>query len=95
MVRFDGDEIVVPTLASRAKHTSVLRDTRVSFTVVDPTRPPRYLEVRGTVTLDGDPDGEMRDRIAAKHGFEDGSAFDPPGAERVNLRLQPTRVIEH
>jgi PPOX class probable F420-dependent enzyme len=77
---FDGQRITVSTLAERAKHRNVSRDPRVSFTVVDPERPLRYLEVRGVVTVEADPEGRTRDRIAAKHGY----------AERVGLR--PTEL---
>lgn len=92
---FDGERITVSTLADRAKHRNVRRDPRVSFTVVDPAKPLRYLEVRAVVTIEPDPEGTSRDRIAVKHGFDDGAAFDPPGATRVDLHLAPTRIIEH
>lgn len=92
---FDGHDVVVSTLSERSKHRNVLHDPRVSFTVIDPDRPLRYIEIRATVEIEPDPDGEMRDRIAAKHGYDDGSAFDAPGATRVSLRLAPTRIIEH
>ena len=83
------------TLDERAKHRNVARDPRVSFTVVDPQRPLRYIEVRAIARIEADPDGRSRDRIAAKHGYADGSASDPPGSTRVDLHLEPTRVIEH
>ncbi|MGA2924603.1 MAG: hypothetical protein ABSG43_01215 [Solirubrobacteraceae bacterium] len=35
---------------------------------------------------------EMRDRIAVKHGFPDGKAFDSPGPERVTITIVPTRI---
>ena len=92
---FDGQRITVSTLAERAKHRNVSRDPRVSFTVVDPARPLRYLEVRAVVTAEADPEGRTRDRIAAKHGYGDGSAFDPPNSTRIDLHLTPTRIIEH
>lgn len=92
---FDGERITVSTLAERAKHRNVRRDPRVSFTVVDPDRPLRYLEIRADVTIEPDPDGRTRDLIATKHGFADGRAFDAPGSTRVDLHLSPTRVIEH
>ncbi|MEM9746991.1 MAG: PPOX class F420-dependent oxidoreductase [Actinomycetota bacterium] len=92
---FDGERVTVSTLAERAKHRNVRRDPRVAFTVVDPDRPLRYLEIRGTVEIEPDADGVSRDRIAAKHGYDDGSAFDPPDSTRVDLHLVPTRVIEH
>ncbi|MEM7273314.1 MAG: PPOX class F420-dependent oxidoreductase [Actinomycetota bacterium] len=91
---FDGQAISISTRAERAKHRSVLRDPRVSFTVVDPEKPLRYLEVRGMVTVEADPGYEVRDRVAAKHGY-DGAAFDPPEVERVTFVIVPTRIIEH
>ena len=92
---FDGDTVLVSTLSDRSKHRNVQRDSRVSFTVVDPGRPLRYIEIRATVTIEDDPGAALRDRIAVKHGYDDGSKFDPPGAARVGLRLHPTRIIEH
>lgn len=92
---FDGTDIRVSTITDRAKHQNVRRDPRVSFTVVDPDKPLRYLEVRATVDLEDDADARMRDRIALKHGYGDGAAFDPPDSTRVTLILRPTRIIEH
>jgi len=91
---FDSDDVVVSTLSDRSKHHKVQRDRRVSFTVIDPERPLRYIEIRAVVEFEADPDGEMRDRIAAKHGHSNGAAFDPPGSTRVSLRLGPKRIIE-
>ena len=91
----DGRDLQISTTADRLKHRNVLRDNRVSVTIVDPARPLRYLEVRGTADIEDDPDGVVRDRIAVKHGFSDGAAFDEPGARRVTLRIRPTRIIEH
>lgn len=90
----DG-KIMISTAKGRLKHRNVADNPLVSFTVVDPDKPLRYLEVRGTVTITDDPDCEIRDAIAVKHGFADGSAFDAPGAERVVFTIEPTRIIEH
>lgn len=92
---YDEGRIVVSTTADRQKHRNLMRDPRVAFTVVDPAKPLRYLEVRGTVELADDEGNVVRDRIAAKHGFADGGRFDAPGAQRVNVTIVPTRVIEH
>ncbi len=92
---FDGHEVTISTTADRRKHHNVRRDPRASFTVVDPAKPLRYLEVRANVRVQDDPDGIVRDRVARKHGYADGTAFDPPGARRVTFHLEPTRVIEH
>jgi PPOX class probable F420-dependent enzyme len=90
----DGD-VLISTTTDRQKYRNLRRDPRVAFTVVDPASPLRYLEVRGTVELADDPDGEVRDAIARAHGYADGGAFDAPGARRVTARIVPTRVIEH
>ncbi|MEI8238767.1 MAG: hypothetical protein WCI22_05055 [Actinomycetota bacterium] len=59
------------------------------------TRPLHHLEVRGVAERSDDPDFVVRDRIATKHGFADGGAFDPVNGRRVNVTIVPTRVIEH
>jgi PPOX class probable F420-dependent enzyme len=82
----------VSTLAGRQKYRNLRRDPRLALTVFDPAQPLRYIEIRGTAELHDDPDGEMRDRIAVKHGFPDGTAFDPPGAKRVIATIIPTRI---
>ncbi len=89
---FDGVRVHVSTLAGRQKYRNLRRDPRLALTVFDPAQPLRYIEIRGTAELHDDPDGEMRDRIAVKHGFPDGTAFDPPGAKRVIATIIPTRI---
>jgi hypothetical protein len=54
----------------------------------------RYIEIRGTADVEDDPTCAMRDRVAAKHGYE-GAAFDPLGTVRVQIHITPTKVIEH
>lgn len=92
---FDGEAVWVSTLAGLAKHRNLQRDPRVSLTVVDRQNALRYLEIRGTVTIEDDPAAALRDRVAVKHGYPDGAAFDRPGSVRVGLRVHPTRIIEH
>ncbi len=92
---FDGSAVQVSTTAQRLKHRNVLRDPRATLTIIDPAKPLRYLELRCAVVLEDDPDGIVRDRIAAKHGYASGASFDPPGSSRVTLHLKPVKVIEH
>lgn len=93
--RLDGSRVLVSTTDDRQKFRNVSRDPRVALTVFDPASPLRYVEVRGRVTVSADPDGEVRDTISRAHGFPDGSAFDPPGARRVVLTIEPTKILEH
>jgi PPOX class probable F420-dependent enzyme len=92
---FDGDSVLVSTTAQRVKHRNVRHDPRVSFTVVDPEQPLHYVELRGEAAVDDDPTAALRDRVARKHGYQDGAAFDKPGEQRVIVRLVPDRVVEH
>lgn len=92
---FADGAIEVSTTKDRAKHRNVVRDPRVAFTVVDPAKGLRYLEVRGTVAITDDPEGVLRDAVARKHGYAGGAAFDKPGAERVRLRITPERIVAH
>ncbi|MHB8468070.1 MAG: PPOX class F420-dependent oxidoreductase [Acidimicrobiales bacterium] len=90
---FDGERVSFSTTAGRQKYRNLERDARVSFAVVDPARPMRYLEIRGVAELAADPAYEFRDRVAAHYGFGDGAAFDEPGARRIIITVNPTRVI--
>ena len=91
----DDQSVLVSTRADTQKHRNVARNARVSFTLIDPGNPMRYVELRGRAEVADDPTCATRDRVVVKHGFADGSSFDPPGARRVSLRLVPTHVIEH
>ena len=92
---FDGVKVQVSTRLELAKHRNVQHDPRVSFTVVDPTKSLRYIEIRGTVVISSDDDYAVRDAVVRKHGYADGSSFDAPGQRRVALTIVPTRIIEH
>jgi hypothetical protein len=52
----DGDSICYFTMAARAKAKAALRDPRASVCVIDMLKPPSYLLVYGTVTVDSDPE---------------------------------------
>jgi PPOX class probable F420-dependent enzyme len=92
---FDGTSVRVSTRVELAKHRNVQRDPRVAFTIVDPARPLRYIEIRGVVTIASDDDYAVRDAVVHKHGYADASSFDPPGQRRAALTIVPTRIIEH
>ena len=52
----DGDDILVSTMAGRAKAKAVSRGARVSLCVLDENWPVTYLQVYGTAVLETDPD---------------------------------------
>lgn len=92
---YDRGLVQISTTDNRQKCRNLERDPHVAFTVVDPAKPLRYLEIRGIARIADDADLAVRDAIACKHGFADGSAFDLPNARRVVLTIEPTRIIEH
>ena len=47
----DGDDLVFSTLEGRVKHRNMLRDPRVSVTVIDSADPENYVELRGRVSM--------------------------------------------
>jgi len=48
----DGDDLLVSTMATRAKAKAIARDPRVSLCVLDEKWPLTYLQVYGTATID-------------------------------------------
>ena len=89
----DGSEILLSTFEGMQKHRNVERDPRVSLCLVDPDEPMRYVELRGSVVVEDDPDKALPDRIVQKHGYSDAAAFDRPDRRRVVFRLRPTKVL--
>jgi PPOX class probable F420-dependent enzyme len=55
-VRGDDDELLISTMAARAKAKAVARDGRVSLCVLDEHWPPTYLQVYGIGVVDSDPE---------------------------------------
>ncbi len=89
----EGSEILLSTFEGMQKHRNVERDPRISLTIIDPDDPMSYVEFRGAVTIEPDPDKVLPDRIVVKHGLPDAKAFDRPDRRRVVMRLRPTKVL--
>jgi PPOX class probable F420-dependent enzyme len=81
----DGDELLFSTVAGRVKHRNMLRDPRVSVTVLESANPENYVELRGRVSLTPDPTRLLHIQLAGKYGKDPGE--DAPGAVRVVVRV--------
>jgi PPOX class probable F420-dependent enzyme len=82
----DGDDLLFSTVQGRVKHRNMLRDPRVSVTVLDSVDPENYVELRGRVSMTPDPDRLLHIELSWKyHGRE--PAADVPGASRVVVRM--------
>lgn len=82
----DGDDLLFSTVEGRVKHRNMLRDPRVSVTVLDSADPENYVELRGRVSISPDIGRTVDTQLSWKY---DGKDPDPdrPGAVRVVVRM--------
>jgi PPOX class probable F420-dependent enzyme len=81
----DGDDLLFSTVAGRVKHRNMLRDPRISVTVLESANPENYVELRGRVSMTPEPSRQLHLQLADKYGKDPGE--DKPGAERVIVRV--------
>lgn len=89
----DGNDVLFSTLRGRRKTTNLQRDGRATLLVFPRDDPYRYVEIRGTVTLEDDPTAAYIDVMAQKYTGK--PTFDGPRDGRVIVRLTPHRVVQH
>jgi PPOX class probable F420-dependent enzyme len=82
----DGDDLLFSTVEGRVKHRNMLRDPRVSVTILDAADPGNYVELRGQVSMVPDIGRRVDTQLSWKY---DGKDPDPdrPGAVRVVVRM--------
>jgi PPOX class probable F420-dependent enzyme len=86
----DGDDIVFSTIKGRRKTTNMVANPQVNL-LVHSLEADTYATISGTVTMVDDPDGSFHQTMYDL--FMGGAPTPPePGAERVIVRLTPTRV---
>ena len=82
----DGNDLLFSTVAGRIKHRNMLRDPRVSVTVLDSADPENYVELRGRVSITTDVGRKVDTALSWKYNGKDPDA-DKPGAVRVVVRM--------
>lgn len=99
----DGDDLLVSTMAARAKAKAVARDPRVSLCVLDEKWPPTYLLVYGTARIVTDFEAvvDLGVRISALMAEQPIPASHRPHVaemtrreKRVMLRVTPYMTFE-
>lgn len=90
----DGNDLVFSTLEGRVKHRNMLRDPRVSVSVLDSADPENYVELRGRVTMTPDPDRLLHIQLSHKYDGTDPGP-DAPGRHRVIVRMVVEKVAGH
>jgi PPOX class probable F420-dependent enzyme len=87
----DGDDILFSTVEGRRKHRNMLRDPRVSVSVIDSADPENYVELRGRVSMTPDEGRRFDTQLSWKYDGRDPDE-DRPGAVRVVVRLAVERA---
>ncbi|MGH3168817.1 MAG: PPOX class F420-dependent oxidoreductase [Trebonia sp.] len=83
----DGDDLLFSTVEGRLKHRNMLRDPRVSVTVIDSADPGSYVELRGRASMTLDVGRAVDTQLAWKYDGKD-PGEDKPGAVRVVVRVE-------
>ncbi|MFM9846480.1 MAG: PPOX class F420-dependent oxidoreductase [Hyphomicrobiaceae bacterium] len=89
---WDGKHVRINSALGRVKDKNIRRDPRVSITVLDPSNPYRYLEVRGRVvniTQDG-ADAHI-DALSQKY-LGKPYPFRKAGEVRVSYSIEPEKA---
>lgn len=87
----DGNDVVFSTVEGRAKHRNILRDPRVSVSVIDSADPENYVELRGRATMAPDVGRQLDTQLSRKYDGRDPQP-DRPGAVRVVVRIVVDRA---
>ena len=92
---WDGTHVKFSQTKARQKYRNVNRDPRIALSIVDPTNPYRYLEIRGKVVrVDEDPDNTFINSMAKKYINQDVYPWHQPGDERVVIVIEPEHTTQ-
>jgi PPOX class probable F420-dependent enzyme len=82
----DGADVLFSTVEGRRKHRNMVRDPRVSVSVIDSADAENYVELRGRVSMTPDVGRRFDTGLSWKYDGRD-PGEDRPGAVRVVVRL--------
>ena len=87
----EGDTIIFSTTEERRKTKNMRRTPMIALSIVDPDNPFRYMELRGPVTIEPDPDKELPPRLYELYVGE--GQFPGDSEHRVVVRFTPEHVV--
>jgi PPOX class probable F420-dependent enzyme len=87
----DGADLLISTVEGRVKHRNIVRDPRVSVTVIDSADAENYVELRGRASMTPDIGRQVDTRLSWKYDGRD-PGEDRPGAVRVVVRVVVDKV---
>jgi PPOX class probable F420-dependent enzyme len=88
----DGDTVKISLNTARQKVKNLRANPGVSFLILDPGNPYRYVELRGDAEITPDDDYAFADQVGGKYG-DDLRTRDNPGESRVVVTIKPARVV--
>ena len=90
---WDGERLRFSQTTTRQKFRNVQREPRIALSIVDPSNPYRYLEIRGrVVAVEPDPNFAFIDSMAKKYLGQERYPWNRPGDERVVVVVAPERT---
>jgi PPOX class probable F420-dependent enzyme len=90
----DGGDLLFSTVEGRVKHRNMMRDPRVSVTVIDSSDAENYVELRGRVSMTPDEGRRVDAQLSWKYEGKD-PGEDRPGAVRVIVRMVVEKTTGH
>jgi PPOX class probable F420-dependent enzyme len=89
----EGETVKISLNTSRQKVKNLLANPKVSFMIIDPASPYKYVELRGDAEIIPDADYAFADKLGAKYGGADLRERDNPGDARVVVSIKPARIV--
>jgi PPOX class probable F420-dependent enzyme len=88
----EGDTVKISLNTARQKVKNLRADPKVSFLILAPDNPYKYVELRGDAEITADDDYSFADKLGAKYGANLRER-DQPGEVRVVVTIKPARVV--
>ena len=89
----EGETVKISLNTRRQKVKNLLANPKVSFMIIDPASPYKYVELRGDAEIIPDADYAFADKLGAKYGGADLRERDNPGDARVVVSIKPARIV--
>jgi hypothetical protein len=91
---WDGTNLRFSQTTTRQKYQNLQRDPHIALSIVDPTNPYRYIEIRGkVVAIEPDPEFAFIDSMAQKYLGQEKYPWKQPGEQRVVIVIEPERAL--
>lgn len=93
---WDGKRFLFSQTKDKQKFRNLKHDSRVAVSIQDPENPYRRVEIRGHVAeIEPDEDREFINHLAKTYRGEDEYQYDPPGTERLIVKVEPDRFTTY